>query len=383
MDCGPTLCVGWRQLHADRHLNYHLNRWAAFGGPRWLDDVLPLSNQLTDYDVWRATFIGLGERAEAEGRAFHAALHYRAAEFFMTQDDPRRTPLRHRLLSMMRAENGVPDSARTEVPFHNARIPVWQFGNRNSVRPLVVFGGFGTYVEDFFPVLTRLAQEGWRVVAFEGPGQGCMLRDQEVPFTPHWHGPVGAVLDALGLDDVTLIGFSLGGCLAIRAAASEPRVRRVVTFDVLADLHKVGMHRRPKAAVAALELLLAVRLRSVVNYAARRLMRNNLQLEWMLTHGMEAFRAASPARVIEAARVFHTRDLSHLVTQDVLLVAGTEDHIIPIEQLWMQRRLLTSARSVTTRVFTAEEQAQAHCRVGNLPLAIRFVTEWVRSREGN
>jgi pimeloyl-ACP methyl ester carboxylesterase len=381
MDCGPTLCVGWHQLHADPHLNYQLNRWAAFGGPRWIEDVRPFTDQFKDYDAWCTIFVALGERAEAEGRTFHAALHFRAAELFMQRSDARKAPLRHRLLPMLRTANGVPDSARREVPFQNARIPVWQFGNRNAARPLVVFGGFGSYVEDFFPVLTRLAREDWHVVAFEGPGQGSMLQDQDVPFTPHWHGPVSAVLDALRLDDVTLVGLSLGGCLALRAAAYEPRVRRVVAFDVLADLHGVATYHRPKAIAAAMELLLAIGLRPVVDTAARRLARNNLQLQWMLSHAMEAFHAATPARAIEAARMFHTRDISHLITQDVLLMAGTDDHMIPIEQLLLQSGLLTSARSITTRVFTAAEQAQAHCRIGNLPLAIRFATDWVRSRE--
>ena len=56
------------------------------------------------------------------------------------------------------------------------------------------------------------------------------------------------------------------------------------------------------------------------------------------------------------------------------------DHFIPIGQLEMQRRLLTSTRSTTLRVFTTAEQAQAHCQVGNLPLAINVMTDWVRSR---
>lgn len=36
--------------------------------------------------------------------------------------------------------------------------------------------------------------------------------------TPQWHKPVAAVLDYFDLDDVTLLGFSLGGCLVMRAA---------------------------------------------------------------------------------------------------------------------------------------------------------------------
>ena len=95
---------------------------------------------------------------------------------------------------------------------------------------------------------------------------------------------------------------------------------------------------------------------------------------------MEQDGTSTPAGAIEAARAYHTRDISHLLTQDVFLMAGEDDHFIPIGQLEMQRRLLTSTRSTTLRVFTTAEQAQAHCQVGNLPLAINVMTDWVRSR---
>ena len=73
-------------------------------------------------------------------------------------------------------------------------------------------------------------------MAFEGPGQVEVLEEGRRSMTPHWHKPVRAVLDGYGLDEVTLLGISLGGCLAIRAAAFERRVKRVIAFDAMTDL---------------------------------------------------------------------------------------------------------------------------------------------------
>ena len=53
---------------------------------------------------------------------------------------------------------------------------------------------------------------------------------------------MAAVLDHFGLADVTLIGLSLGGYLAPRAAAFEERIKRVVAHDVfIYDQHGSGL----------------------------------------------------------------------------------------------------------------------------------------------
>lgn len=110
------LHVGWHELHPDVSLNFQLNRWAAYGGPRWLADVRPVLSSLVDYDAWRGTFLELGERAEMEGRTLDAALHFRSAEFFMLPLDPRKEPLRRRLIPMLRRPLRLPlGAARREL----------------------------------------------------------------------------------------------------------------------------------------------------------------------------------------------------------------------------------------------------------------------------
>ena len=88
-------------------------------------------------------------------------------------------------------------------------------------------------------------------------------------------------------------------------------------------------------------------------------------------------RHATPFDAFEATRAFRTGDISRRVNQYVLLLAGDADHYVPLGQLWDQARMLTMARSITCRVFTRVEAAQAHCQVGNLPLAIAVMTGWL------
>jgi hypothetical protein len=43
-----------------------------------------------------------------------------------------------------------------------------------------VFGGFDSYIEEFFPILLSFREKGWNVVAFEGPGQGAVRRPSPI-----------------------------------------------------------------------------------------------------------------------------------------------------------------------------------------------------------
>ena len=381
----PTgaLYVGWYDLHPDVSLNFQLNRWAATGGPEWIADVRPQLGSLRDYDSWRNTFIGLGEAALVQGRILHAALHFRSAEFFMLASDPRKEPLRKRLIALFREAAGVSPSARRDVSFDGLRLPAWAFSAPEAHGTLVLFGGFDSYVEEFFPILASLLDKGWNVVAFEGPGQGAVLEEQGAPLIRDWHRPVAAVLDAFNLQDVTLVGISLGGCLAIRAAAFEPRVRRVVAFDVLSDFFECMMAVHPGPASSIVRGLLATGGDGLINLTLPRLVRQSPVLEWGIAQACHVFGCERPTAAFRAAQTFHTRDVSEHLQQDVLLLAGARDHYVPLPQLWDQLRLLSNARSIAARVFTAQEQAQAHCQVGNLPLAIGTISDWAHKTAGS
>ena len=76
---------------------------------------------------------------------------------------------------------------------------------------------------------------------------------------------------------------------------------------------------------------------------------------------------------------YETASASGRVTQDVLLLAGSQDHYVPLSQLAEQIDSLTAARSVTARVFSAAENAQNHVHVGNTELSWQVMAAWVTS----
>jgi hypothetical protein len=72
---------------------------------------------------------------------------------------------------------------------------------------------------------------------------------------------------------------------------------------------------------------------------------------------------------------------SELVKQDVLILTGAEDHFIPLKMHYMQFNALRNARSVTGRIFTREEQGHNHCQVGNIGLALKVMSDWIKEKE--
>lgn len=178
------------------------------------------------------------------------------------------------------------------------------------------------------------------------------------------------------LHDVTVLGMSLGGYLATRAAAFEPRISRVIAFDVMYSFFDCLLSRRPQAQ-GPIKMLLKLKASGALNALARRMMAQDLLANWGIHHGMYVMGCQTPFQFFQKLERYSTRDISPRVTQDYLLLAGAQDHFIPLTQFYQQARALTAVRSFTGRIFTAAEQAQSHCQVGHIGLALQVMQNWM------
>jgi hypothetical protein len=86
---------------------------------------------------------------------------------------------------------------------------------------------------------------------------------------------------------------------------------------------------------------------------------------------------ATAFEYFQTNKKFQTVDVSASITQDVLLLAGSEDYYVPMEQRHHQIGMLKNARSITARLFTRSESAENHCQVGNYGLALRTIVNWL------
>ncbi len=377
--------VGFHEIHPDVSLNFQLNRWFGWVGEEaMLDEMRRVAPRIRDYADWKREFVALAVQAEAGEHLLRAAFYWRAADFFMMPKDADRSTARHRFLELTDELFAPFDVVRHRVPYAQGNLS----GSLNalmlkSVVPsadtIVFFGGFDSYIEELLPSLNYLRDAGFDVIAFEGPGQGSTLHDGNLPMTPDWAGPLGVILDHFRLQSCTLVGLSLGGCLALRAAAEEPRVQRVVAYDVLTDFLAVSLRQTPVLVRVLLRGLLQTRAAAAVNLLARVAARRSPVLQWGLAQGMNVTGTRTPYSFLREVKRYRTTDISHRVAQDVLLMAGADDHFVPVAQLTDQLRTLTTARSTTARLFTPHESASSHCQVGNYRLALDVIVDWLRA----
>src|ERR1700733_1739158 len=382
LDCsGATPPIGFHRFHSDVSINFQCNRWVQWIGPSAIDEVAELAEHADTYPELIEGFLGLAEEARNADRALAGAYYDRAAEFFMTATDPRRPGARGRFLQAMRTIYGVtPDL----IPFGSGSMPAYDLRPERQIgAPVVMFGGFDSYVEEFLPMIASMVDAGRRIVVFEGPGQGSALEDFGLTMIPEWEQPVAAVLNHYGLEDVAAVGISLGGGLVMRAASVEPRITHAVAFDILDDFFEAIARQIGRGVRIPLRALLTARARRVVNGIAYRAAARKPVSQWGLQQGMHVTGTATPYDFLRSTTAMTTSKISHLVRADVLLLAGADDHYVPLKQLGRQAGVLSSARSVTTRIFTAAEQASNHCQLGNIGAAARLMDSWLDSTAGS
>ncbi len=377
--------VGFHALHPDVSLNFQMNRWWSWvGEDGMLAQLRSVAPAIRDYADWKRCFVDLARTAEREGHRTRAAYYWRSADFFMLPDDPDREPARTRCLQLLREQHGLSPSDYRRVAYGDGDRDGWLSALRlpadGSRRDTIVFfGGFDSYLEELLPALRFMQRRGFDVIAFEGPGQGTTLNEAGLRMTADWHRPLGAVLDHFDVRDATAIGLSLGGCLVIRAAALEPRIRRVVAWDILTDFLEVNLRQAGPLLGWLVKVLLDAGANGIVDRIATVAAWRSPVRRWGLAQGRHVTGIERPHAFLREVRRYRTDDLSDRLDQDVLLLAGAEDHFVPLAQLQRQHDMLSRARSVTVRVFTAAEHAASHCQVGNYGLALEVIVDWLES----
>ncbi len=365
-------------MHKTKIIDFQLNRWHSFGYCS-LEDMQQAAGRISDLKDWKPEMVRQAEKAVEENRMMNAAFMFRAAEFFTPPSDPDKEQLYAKFKELF--YNVVFKNEKLErfsVPYEGTFLPALRVPPRSPLKKgtIVIHGGFDSYIEEFYSMACYFASLGFEVIMFEGPGQGAALKEFGLPLIYQWEKPAKAVLDFFKLEDVTWLGISMGGWLCFRAAAFEPRIKRLIASSIAYDYMKI-----PPKIVAGFARWLFNYPR-LMNYLAELKMKKMPQENWGAINLMYITKKDNPYEASKVLLDFNAENLkSEQVKQDVLILTGAEDHFIPLKMHKLQVQALTNAKSVTERIFTREEQAQNHCQIGNIKLSLDTMAEWISLKE--
>ncbi|MFD9701714.1 alpha/beta hydrolase family protein [Lentzea sp. NPDC059081] len=376
---------------------------SAYGGSDF-GEVAVTSERITagDYDSWHDEWLATADRVAALGRdalarghrvsardAFlRASNYYRSAEFFLhgNPSDPRITHAYDASVACFREAAALftPAVEPVEIPYEGTVLPGYLYrpGGPGVARPTVVmFNGFdGTAEEMHFSGAAAAAERGYTVLSFDGPGQPGTRHHHGLTFRPDWENVVGPVLDhALGLSEVdpariALLGNSMGGVLAPRAAAFDDRIAACIAIDGVYDLGDITTGTLSLDRAEA-ERQLRADHAPEVDAALESAMATNPMVRWAVSHGMYVMGATSPRAFAASYLDYHLRDgIAEKITCPTLVCSAEDDgffHGQP-ERLYEH---LTCPKTLIE--FTDELGAAAHCHTGAQRLAYARVYDWL------
>lgn len=353
------------------------------------------------YDEWSGTAKRIEEIAESCLQKHHkisareaflrSSNYYRTAEFFLQGTDPRRNENFDKSVAIFEKAMKLLDTPFevVQIPYEGTHLKGYFYsatvrnGNDVSKSPTLVFiGGYDSTLQElYFCGAASAIKRGYNCLVFEMPGQGEALRKKHLYMRYDAEVPVGAAIDYLETrndickEKIALLGMSLGGYFAPRAAAFDSRIKACIAFNVFYDTFESTLNQNPQ-------------LRKILDLPNEqkemllsRAEESNSNLRWMLNNGMWVFGLKHSYELFEEMKKASLKGVVEKINCPVLLTMGEADHFVSSDQL---NTLIDSINAPkTVRIFTKEEGAEEHCQEGNHALFHQVMFDWLDERFGH
>src|SRR5919198_2183536 len=365
----------------------------------WHQEWLKTATRVNKYaDECLAT----GHKISAREAYLRAANYYRAAEFLLIDpEDPRiQTTWRSSKQCFGNAARLFsPSFESVEVPYEGTTLPGYFYRtgvaaadggnsykvennaiNASSPKPtLIVHGGFDSTLEELYTSAAAPALErGYNCLTFEGPGQGGVIRKKRIPFRHDWEKVVTPVVDyatttrlkEIDPKRIALMGISMGGYLAARAAAFEHRIAACILYDGVYDGYDAFASSFPKSLLTAIENGDS----KVVNVVLGILMESDPNIRFNIKHGMWTAGVNTPFELIQQSKNYTIKDIVQNIKCPTLVLEAEKDDSFPGQPKKVYDALTSPKKYI---LFTEEEGAEEHCQTGAPALSNQRIFDWL------
>jgi alpha-beta hydrolase superfamily lysophospholipase len=385
----------------DQVLLFYLGE--AWAGLTDVGEVLETASRVNIHDSrswareWRKTAERVDEAARtAEARehrlsagelSLRASSYYRAA--LHRHMDPRAEEVRElaakeieaftRAMSLL----GYPVE-RVEIPYEHATLSAyWYHGEGKAKRPaLIAHQGRDAWAEDNLYIGREALRRGYNCLIVDGPGQGSTLRLQGLCFRPDWEKVIAPAVDWLvtqpGVDAkaIGLMGMSMGGALAPRAAEFEPRLAFLVANPGVTNWSAV-FFRNLDAMNPMINKLAASKPKALDRLFAIAGKLSTL-VQWGLTDSMWKHGVQTPSALLgEMRRYDASPDIRRIACPTLVVDAEAEEYGDAKEFY----EALSCPKSYM--LFTQAEAAPLHVQTASLALGSQRIFDWIDETVAN
>ena len=246
---------------------------------------------------------------------------------------------------------------------------------------LIVHQGRDAWAEDCVYIAREAARRGYHCLLIDGPGNGQVLRRYDLSFRPDWETFVSPVVDFLltrpevDQEGIILMGISMGGYLAGRAAAFEPRLRICITNPGVLDWGEVLFEKLNEYSPEILEMYEKhpKRLNGILKVAGAL----NPFLLWGIADTMWKHGADTPVGLMDDMQRYTNRRYAENITASTLVIDAEYE-------AYGQSRLFYDSLTCEKdyMLFTEEEAAPLHVQVGSLAVSSQRIFDWIDTEMG-
>jgi dienelactone hydrolase len=328
--------------------------------------------------------LGAGHKQSATESYLHASTYFRMAEFYLHGNPSDKRIMPETMASVEAYAKAAkligPTWEAVEIPYEGTTLPgyFYKVDNSGKPRPTLIFhGGFDSSAEElYYFAAAGAVKRGYKCLTWDGPGQGLPRREQNLYFRHDWEKVVTPAVDyALTRPDVdgdklALMGMSLGGLLAPRAAAFEHRFKAAIFFDGVYDFLDSILTILPPEAVEAWKAGNVIKTEEVT----RKAMQQNTNLRWAVEQGVWSFGAENVAGFLDKCQDWNVKEVAGQI-ECPSLVLEAESDLFFTGQPQKLYDALTAPKEMFK--FTAEDGAENHCQSGALSYLHHVVFNWL------
>ena len=234
-------------------------------------------------------------------------------------------------------------------------------------QPIVLIHGLGAQGEDWLPLAPSLAHAGYRVILPDLPGYGRSARPTDFSYSVHDESEmVVGFPDALGLTQVELGGWSMGGGIVQHVAYYHPeRVNRLMLFDAVGLYQKAAWNvelftPHSGSELLALWALLTPHPQPIPGFILRDALRHSQHNAWVVHRAVMSMLTGRDA----------TDQLLPQLKMPTLIVWGTEDRIFPVWNAQKMHELVPQSQLLL--VPGCGHRAPAECVPQIAPTVLAF-----------